>query len=203
LFYHFHAVELRSSWLDLSRRTFLAISIYTARRKIVWGKIRGFGPVASLGVATALGAGLFPVAPGTMGTLIGVPLAYWSTDWPVWGRVLLWAGLVAIGTWSATTFDQLMGTKDNQNIVIDEVIGLGIASWTAGRDFKSWVAAFLLFRVFDIIKIPPVRQLDAWSKKKSNPTWGGFGVIADDMAAGLQALACLVLLQWTDFFRLL
>ncbi len=169
--------------------------LYSSRRKIIWKKLHGFWPWTSFIVATALGAGLFPFAPGTMGTLVGLPLAYVSLAW-VWPlRVCFWLGLTWAGTFAARNFDQMMGTQDNQNIVIDEVIGLGITAWTAGQDLRTWVAAFLLFRFFDIIKIPPVRQIDRWSKKKSNPLWSGFGVIADDIAAGFQGLAVILILQ--------
>ena len=54
----------------------------------------------------------------------------------------------------------------------------------------------MLFRIFDMIKPPPVRQVDTWSKKQSSPWWGGFGVIADDIVAAIQALSIILLLQW-------
>lgn len=169
--------------------------IYSARRKIDWKRVRGFKPVLALTVATAAGAGLFPIAPGTMGSLAAMPLAYFTHDWDGLSRVLLWFGLVVVGTWSARVFDETMGTSDNQNIVIDEVVGLGISSWTAGAQPKTWIAAFLLFRFFDVLKPPPVRQVDEWSKKSNSPLLRGFGVIADDIVAGFQALAIILLLQ--------
>lgn len=170
-------------------------NVYSSRRTILWEKLRGFWPISSLAVSTALGAGLFPVAPGTAGTLAAMPLAYWVSDWFWPWKVFFWGVLTLVGTLAAGYFDELMGTSDNQNIVIDEVIGLGITSWTAGQDWKTWIAAFLLFRFFDVLKFPPVRQIDQWSKKKSSRFWGGFGVIADDMAAGFQALAMILILQ--------
>jgi phosphatidylglycerophosphatase A len=173
----------------------LTNGIYSARRKIIWKKVKGVKVPTALVVATALGAGLLPYAPGTMGTVIALPLAYSTRDWPTASRLCMWIGLTALGTWAAKVFDETMGTHDNQNIVIDEVVGLGITSWTAGSDPKNWLAAFLLFRFFDVLKPPPVRQIDAWSKKQSSPWWGGFGVIADDMVAGAQALCVISALQ--------
>lgn len=170
--------------------------IYSGRRKIIWKNVRGFQPIFATLVATALGAGLFPFGPGTMGTLVSVPLAYVSQDWSIWGRLALWLGLTALGSWAAMVFDRTMKTGDNQNIVIDEVIGLGITAWTAGTDLKTWIAAFVAFRFFDILKPPPVRQIDAWSKKQNSPLWGGFGVIADDIVAGFQGLAVILVLQY-------
>jgi phosphatidylglycerophosphatase A len=175
------------------------------RRIIRWDRVKGPKAVTSLVVSTALGAGLSPVAPGTMGSIVALPLAWWSNSWDWPCRVALWAALTAIGTWAATAFDRTMGTSDNQNIVIDEVIGLGITAWTAGRDPKLLAASLVLFRFFDIVKPPPVRQIDLWSKKKSkapngSPYWGGFGVIADDIAAGFQGLIVMLILQALHVF---
>jgi phosphatidylglycerophosphatase A len=178
-----------------------------SRNLIRWNRVRGPRATAAFIIATAFGAGLTPLAPGTMGALFGVPLAYFSSEWDWVLRVLFWVFLSAIGTWAATVFDETMETGDNQRIVIDEVIGLGICAWTAGQNLTTLAAAFVLFRFFDIVKPPPVRQLDRWSKKKAAQTsdpfarwYGGFGVIADDIAAGLQGLAVILILQ---YFRVL
>jgi len=161
---------------------------------VQWEKVEGPRAVTAFVIATAFGAGLFPFAPGTMGSLAGLPLAYFTAAWPTAARVALWGGLLVAGVWAAKVFDEVTGSSDNQHIVIDEVIGLGISAWSAGRDPKALIAAFVLFRFFDIVKPPPVRQLDRWSKKRGR-WWGGFGVIADDVAAGLMALAVVVALQ--------
>jgi len=171
------------------------------RRIIRWENVKGPRAIAAIVIGTALGAGLVPFAPGTAGTLMAMPLAYVSSDWQ-WGwRVLLWTFLTVIGTWAAKVFDETMRTSDNQNIVIDEVIGLGITAWTAGQNPSTLIASFVLFRFFDILKPWPVRLIDRWSKQKAaerTPTaswYGGFGVIADDIAAGFQGLICILLLQ--------
>ena len=178
------------------RRQNLKNGIYSARRKISWKSVKGLKPTIALFIATAFGAGLFPIAPGTMGSLAGIPLAYWTREWDWPARILFWGGLTLLGTWAAKVFDQTMKTNDNQNIVIDEVIGMGITTWTAGSDLKTWIAAFVLFRIFDILKPPPVRNIDQWSKKQSSPWWKGFGVIADDMIAGFEGLGVILVLQW-------
>jgi phosphatidylglycerophosphatase A len=172
--------------------------------RVVWENVRGPRALSATVIATALGAGLIPLAPGTWGTIIALPLAYLSTDWSWPWRVLLWVVIGVVGTWAATTFDEIMGTGDNQCIVIDEVLGLGITAWTADHDLKSWIAAFVLFRAFDVVKPPPIRQVDLWSKKKakSGPKsglakhWGGFGVMADDVLAAFEALAVIAVLQY-------
>ena len=174
-----------------------------SRRIILWEKVRGPRVISALAIGTAFGAGLVPVAPGTAGTLVAVPLAYYSFDWPLPLRILLWTTLTVAGTWAAKVFDETMGTSDNQNIVMDEVVGLGITAWTAGHNLPSLAAAFLLFRFFDVLKPPPVRNIDTWSKKKASEGtplsqwYGGFGVIADDIVAGFQGLLCMLVLQWT------
>ncbi|MEO5970698.1 MAG: phosphatidylglycerophosphatase A [Bdellovibrionia bacterium] len=170
--------------------------VYSARRKIVWENVRGAKSVSAFWIATALGAGLFPIAPGTMGTLVALPIAYYTNEWDLTARLLFWVGLTVLGSWAATVFDQMMKTGDNQNIVIDEVIGLGITAWTAGRDLKTLAVAFVLFRIFDVVKPPPVRQVDLWSKNQASPWAGGFGVIADDIVAGFQALGVILVLQY-------
>jgi phosphatidylglycerophosphatase A len=178
-----------------------AIPARRDRRFIDWQKIRTPRGWLALLAGTAGGAGLSPVAPGTAGTLVGLPIAYFTCGWAWPLRVLLWGALLAAGTWAAKVFDETMGTSDNQNIVMDEVVGLGITAWTAGQDARALVASFVLFRFFDIVKPWPVRLIDAWSKRKASEggtraAWyGGFGVMADDVAAGLQGLVCVLILQ--------
>jgi len=129
-----------------------------------------------------------------MGTLVAMPLAWWSNDWSFLPRVALWLALLAGGTWAAKVFGETMETGDHQSIVMDEVVGYGITAWTSGTDWRALGAAFILFRLFDITKPPPVRQADRWSKNASR--WvQGFGVMLDDVLAGLYALACMVLAQ--------
>jgi phosphatidylglycerophosphatase A len=163
---------------------------------MAWAELAKPKVFLSVLIGSALGAGMFPIAPGTMGALVGIPLAYGTQDWFWVWRVAFWVGLTWVGTWAAKVFDQSMGTSDNQNIVIDEVIGLGITAWTAGQDPKTWAAAFVAFRFFDILKPPPVRQVDSWSKKNASPWKTGFGVIADDLVAGFQGLVLIVFCQW-------
>jgi phosphatidylglycerophosphatase A len=172
------------------------------KQVIRWERVRDFRSGSALLVATALGAGLVPRAPGTMGTLVAIPLAIATAGWPVGARLALWLGLLALGTWGAKTYDEIMETGDNQCIVIDEVVGLGITAWLLepGASWLSWFAAFFLFRLFDIVKPFPVRQMDRWSKKKAVESskigkwWGGFGVMADDVLAGLQGLLVMWIL---------
>ena len=157
-------------------------------------KITNFKSAASVAIATAGGAGFFPVAPGTMGTLVAMPLAYFTIDWSPLCRVLLWTAVMLLGTWAAKVFDETMQSHDNQHIVIDEVLGLGITAFTVGHSPLGWALAFILFRILDVLKLPPARQMDRLSKNGS-PWLTGFGVMADDLVAGFQGLLILWSLQ--------
>lgn len=141
------------------------------------------------------GAGYSPIAPGTVGSLAAIPLIYWVAPFANSLKIFLWLGIFIAGWMGCKRIDQITKIRDNQSIVIDEVIGMGIATWTVGRDWKGLAAAFVLFRFFDILKLWPVRQVDGWSKTGSTPTQRGFMVILDDVGAGLQALALVLLLQ--------
>ncbi|HNN96302.1 MAG TPA: phosphatidylglycerophosphatase A [Pseudomonadota bacterium] len=139
-------------------------------------------------IATFLFAGHSKVAPGTMGSLAALPLAW----------VLLGAGPLAmamgvvvvtlLGTWAAGRYCEATGRHDNQRIVIDEVAGILITLWPVSRSLGNLAVGFLLFRLFDIWKPGPVRIID-------RRVGGGFGVMADDLAAGLLAAVCLWLIQ--------
>jgi phosphatidylglycerophosphatase A len=176
------------------------------RRALHWEKIRGPRAYAAFLVSTWFGSGLLPKAPGTWGTLFAIPVA-WALSTAEAGdaaRLALWASLFLIGTWAAGVFDETMGTADNQNVVVDEVVGYGITAWTIGTDWPSILAAFVLFRFFDMVKPWPIRLVDRWSHRRSKggdakarARWTGFGVMADDVLAGVFGLACVVALQKT------
>jgi phosphatidylglycerophosphatase A len=171
---------------------------YAGSRVLRWEKFKGARNVSALVIATGFGAGLSPFAPGTLGTLVGVPIQLFSADWPVAARLAIWGILLIAGIWAAKVFDELNGSKDNQNIVMDEVVGYGITAWTAGTHPATLAVAFVLFRIFDVLKPPPVRQLDRWSRSKApGPDWSnGIGVMIDDVGAGIQGLIVVLLLQY-------
>ena len=141
-------------------------------------------------IATGAGAGFLPKAPGTAGSAVGV-LVYFlmvtagASAYFVHAILLLFfAGILA-----AQRVETFWG-HDSQRIVIDEVVGQMIALSSVGMAQHSWVSVvtgFALFRVFDIVKPFPVRYLERLP--------GGVGVIADDVGAGLYALASLTLMR--------
>lgn len=138
-------------------------------------------------IATFFGTGFLRPGPGTWGSAAG--LAIWLAV-AHWGH--LTRGNLAIGTAIAalalllagipasTIVAREAGTDDPSFVVLDEVVGQWIALIAATLAPGSWLLAFLLFRVFDIWKPPPARQFDRMH--------GGFGIMMDDVAAGIYAL---------------
>lgn len=146
----------------------------------------------ALALSTWFGCGYFPKGPGTAGSLGGILAAIALTHLAglqPWHFLLLAAAVTPIGIWAAARTAEIKATKDPQIVVIDEVLGQWIAL-AAIAPFNPYhlTAAFLLFRLFDIFKPWPVRQLE------SLPS--GIGIIADDLMAGIYAAAVLALFRF-------
>ena len=133
-------------------------------------------------MALGFGSGLAPFAPGTFGTLVAVPIALalrtWGSDAAF--IVVIVVAFVA-GAWSAQITGRHLGVADHGSIVIDEVAAFLLVLFFTGVEPLRMGIAFLLFRFFDIVKPPPIRQLDAAFKN-------GVGVMADDALAALYTL---------------
>ena len=135
------------------------------------------------------GAGWLPKAPGTWGSAAALPLIA-LLAW-IGGPILLGIGMVVIfgvGTWAAEQVVREDGIEDPQWVVIDEVVGQGIALLLTPPNWIAYAAGFALFRLFDIKKPWPV----SWADEEIG---GGLGVMLDDVLAGLYALAAMCLLQ--------
>jgi phosphatidylglycerophosphatase A len=141
-------------------------------------------------IATSFGAGFSPKGPGTMGTLTAIPMAWGLGKLGTWPFVAATVLVSAIGTWAAEMFVRATGKDDDQRIVVDEVAGYLVTLLLVPKTPVHLALAFVLFRLFDIWKPPPVRQIDA-------NVGGGFGVMADDLAAG--AIGALVLFALDHF----
>ncbi|HET8896556.1 MAG TPA: phosphatidylglycerophosphatase A [Protaetiibacter sp.] len=143
----------------------------------------------SKAIATALGAGYSPIAPGTCGTAVTVPLAFALAPLPVWQYVLVLVAVTVIGIWAAGRADRAWGTHDTGRIVIDEVAGYLVTMTLVDRG--HWVplaVGFVVFRALDILKPPPIRWLDRHVD-------GGFGVVIDDVAAGVVGMLIMLALD--------
>ncbi len=139
-------------------------------------------------IAFGFGAGLAPAAPGTAGTLVGLPLFALLALLPLQAFATTVAVLFLFGCWVCGRSAKLLGVHDYGGIVFDEIVGYlvaasplllfdvqGMAVWAGGM-----AAAFLLFRLFDILKPWPIAVLD-------RQVGGGFGIMLDDLLAGVLA----------------
>lgn len=143
---------------------------------------------ASIANFFALGAGLglAPKAPGTFGTLLGIPLLFLMPQNMLAYAVTLVA-LFIFGVWCCEQCSQQLGVHDHPGIVWDEVVGYLIAMISMPRSVLWVVAAFVIFRIFDIWKPWPI----GWVDKRVH---GGMGIMLDDVLAGIYSAIVLQLL---------
>ena len=148
-------------------------------------------------VATFFGAGRLKPGPGTWGSL--ATLILWAVvshllpaAWIFPANLFLAVLTVALGIPAATSVARATGIKDPQFVVIDETAGQLVTLLGAPLSWKSFLAGFILFRAFDIVKPYPVRQLERLPE--------GIGIVIDDVAAGLYALAVMQLLLHFGLF---
>jgi phosphatidylglycerophosphatase A len=143
----------------------------------------------ALQLATWFGCGYSPAAPGTAGSLAALAIAillHEFAGFTGWHFLVLAAVLFVPATWAATIAARVTHLKDPQIVVVDEVMGLWITLAGARTlNWKSYLAALALFRLFDIWKPPPVRQLEALP--------GGLGINLDDVMAGVYGALVLFL----------
>lgn len=151
-------------------------------------------------IATVCGVGYLPWAPGTWGSAVGVPLAMGlhglGGAWMLAAAILL---VTILGWWATAEMTRGASDHDPSEVVIDEVAGVWVAllpvsvgAAHAGVEiWRLWpglLAGFVLFRVFDILKPGPIR----WADKRATP----WGVMLDDLLAGVAAGVCVAVLAW-------
>jgi phosphatidylglycerophosphatase A len=138
-------------------------------------------------IATAGGIGLLPLMPGTWGSLAALPCA-WAISALADRAGLAAAAVLAfgVGCWAAGAVARASGSKDPGFIVVDEVAAQFLVLVAAPLDWRAYLAAFLLFRVFDIRKPWPVRAIE-------RRVAGGLGIMLDDFAAALYAILILLI----------
>ena len=135
------------------------------------------------------GLGLAPVAPGTFGSLAGLPLAWGMWQLPEWGRLLAPLLCFAVGVPICGFAARRLGLKDPGAVVFDEIAAFSVVFLAVEMNLATGVLGFVLFRVFDILKPWPVRQLERLP--------GGWGIMADDFAAAAYAGGILWLIaRW-------
>lgn len=142
-------------------------------------------------LATVFGAGYSPIAPGTCGTIVTIPLAVALAPLVLWQYLLVVAGITALAIWAAHRADIAWGSHDSGRIVIDETAGyLVTLAFVSRTSVAALGIGFILFRALDITKPFPIRWLD-----QNLP--GGWGVVLDDVAAGV--VGALVMLALHHF----
>jgi phosphatidylglycerophosphatase A len=149
-------------------------------------------------VAIFFGAGHLRPGPGTWGSAATILLWYaLAYALPPAARsptvIALALAVILIGIPAATQVARASATKDPQFVVIDEVAGQLIALIAVPLSWKTFLAGFILFRAFDIVKPPPVRQLEKLPE--------GAGIVLDDVAAGIYALVIMQLLLRSGFLK--
>lgn len=142
-------------------------------------------------LAFGFGAGLAPVAPGTAGTLLAFPLFWWLAPRLAAVEFLaLLAVMFIVGIWACQKTGDALGVADHGGMVWDEIVAFLLVLFFTPDSLRWQAFAFLLFRVFDILKPQPIRYYDRTFKN-------GFGVMLDDLVAAFYTL--LVLALWRTF----
>ena len=131
--------------------------------------------------------GYAPLAPGTVGTLGAIPLFWALRPLPLGLYLLTTAALTALGVFAAAAAGRYWKVADASPIVIDEVVGFLVTMALVPWSWGTVVAGFLLFRLFDVVKPWPASAFDRVKN--------GFGVVMDDVAAGVWAFVALALLR--------
>ena len=140
-------------------------------------------------VAFGFGTGLAPVAPGTVGSLPGILLFWLTMDFGLYVQLGIAAALTLAGIWICGESARRIGVHDHGGIVWDEIAGMYATLLAAPVSIVGWLLAFVLFRVADIVKPWPIRDLD-------HRLGGGLGIMLDDLVAALYAAAALGLYRW-------
>ena len=139
--------------------------------------------------ALGFGSGLAQKAPGTFGTIVGLPLFWLISGQSLSIQLSIIALLFVIGIYFCDVAGKNLGVADHGSIVWDEIVAMLLVLALTPFSAAWWLVAFLLFRLFDIWKPFPIRQFDAKLKN-------GFGVMFDDFLAAIYAILSLMAMQW-------
>ena len=131
-------------------------------------------------LATGFGVGYSPIAPGTLGSLVAIPIYYFLSEIPSPLYEITLIGFFFLSVWISENAEIFFGKKDDQRIVIDEMVGFLITMLWVPKTLPFIIIGFFLFRFFDILKPFPIRCMERKLK-------GGYGVVLDDVMAGVYA----------------
>ncbi|MEE4266384.1 MAG: phosphatidylglycerophosphatase A [Desulfobacteraceae bacterium] len=138
-------------------------------------------------LATGFYIGKIPVAPGTFGSLIGLPLCFLLAGIQLSAAIIAALLIIALAIWISNVAEQVLERKDPGCIVVDEIAGMVVTLIGLPLNLTTVTIGFILFRILDILKPFPIRILE-----KRLP--GGLGIVADDVAAGIFANALIRIL---------
>jgi phosphatidylglycerophosphatase A len=130
--------------------------------------------------------GWAPLAPGTVASALTV-VVLWLVPFSRLALVVFFVAVTLIGTWAAEQAERMLGRKDPGAIVVDEVAGMSLSVLALPLTLPVLTVAFVLFRIFDVVKPTPARQAQALP--------GGLGVMVDDLVAGIYALVIVAALR--------
>ena len=140
-------------------------------------------------LALGFGSGLAQKAPGTFGTIVGLPLYWLLSGYTFYIQLLLITIAFIAGIYICDVAGKLIGVSDHGSIVWDEIVAMMLVLTITPNTFIWWIVAFLLFRLFDIWKPFPINLCDAKLK-------GGFGVMIDDLIAAFYAMIIIKVTLW-------
>ncbi len=140
-------------------------------------------------LAFGFGSGLSPAMPGTMGTIAAVPLYLLLAQADIWLYSLVLLSAFIVGVYLCHYASHKLGVHDHSGIVWDEFVGYWLTMLAIPLNWKTVTLGFILFRIFDMLKPWPISLAD-------KHIHGGFGIMFDDILAGLAAWACLFALCW-------
>ncbi len=147
-------------------------------------------------LATGLFVGKFPKIPGTIGTLVGIfpILIYWNRggEYLLLNQIFITLSVFLVGIWASTVVVETFKEKDPDYIVIDEIAGYMVSMIGFAPTWQHLLIAFILFRIFDIFKPPPIKIFEKLPS--------GLGVMVDDIIAGAYTWICMYIL--VSFFRI-
>jgi phosphatidylglycerophosphatase A len=137
--------------------------------------------------------GYMPLASGTFGTLWGLPLFYWLSGQLLWTQSLFIIGSIFLAVFLAGQSEKIWRRKDPSQVVIDEIVGYMTAMFGLTFSWKMSLAGFFLFRAMDIFKPYPIRKIDQHMP-------GGWGIVLDDVLAGIY---CQIILRLLVYYQVI
>lgn len=152
-------------------------------------KIRSLVSFIAYALGTCFGLGFVPLMPGTVCSLATIVLFFFLPELSLTAWTLFFIVTMVLGVWSSSAIEQLEKKKDPSRAVIDELVGQAIPLCFIPKSVVGYALAFVLFRIFDISKAWPA----CWVERRVP---GGWGIMLDDVVAGLWACAIWFAIAW-------